>query len=162
LNGDLIKGDQHDILYYLGRVNDPQFINWEEGVRLWLQSHAVDFNKFQVSTYTPTSTDLNSTTTNTANTGGAIQINLDSPKNGDFITDQINITAGMSSSNVLSKVEIYLNNNLIDSRVGDLGNSYNYAASLAPGGINTQNILVVRATNSSGATSTQQVILFKK
>jgi 1A family penicillin-binding protein len=162
LNGELIKGEQHDILYYLGRVNNPQFINWEEGVKLWLQLHTVDFNKFQVSTYTPTQTNPNNATQNTTSADRVIQITINSPKNGDFISDQINITALVASSSTISKIEVYLNNNLIDSKIGDLGNSYNYTTSLAPSGINTQNILVIRATASNSATSTQQVILFKK
>ncbi len=159
LRGELAKGDQHDILYYLGRVNDPQYINWEEGVKLWLQSNTVNFGKFQTSDYSPQQ-GISNTTTPT--TGGPIQLNVSSPKNGDFITSQVNISALAESGNGLSKIEVYLNNNLIDSKVGELGNSYNYAASLTPVGLSLQNMLVIRATDANGGSSSKQLILFKK
>ncbi|MCL4530597.1 MAG: Ig-like domain-containing protein [Chloroflexi bacterium] len=162
LNGELIKGDQHDILYYLGRVNDPQFINWEAGVKSWLSSNQIDFSKFQVST-SPVVGPLNNPPATTATgASGAIQINLSSPQNGDFITNQINVSAAALSLNTITKIEVYLNNNLIDSKVGSFGNNYTYAASLTPDNIGLQNILVIRVTDSSGANFSKQLILFRK
>jgi len=166
LKGELVAGQQHSILYYLGRVNDPEYINWETAVSTWVTINGFNPNNFNltvVASSTPVTYSIsndNSTSSSTPNS--TIQIQTTSPSNGDFITNQININSTITSSLDISKVEVYLNNNLIDSKVGDLGTSYIYNSTLTPQGITLQNMLVIRVTDSSGAQTTEQFILFQK
>lgn len=155
VRGELVEGEYHEILYYLNRINDPQFNNWEEGVRLWLLTHQFDINKFKTTTSVPI------TGTAPSAPAGNIGVTINSPNNGDFITDTININAEAYSDNKITKLEIYLNNNLIDSKVGDWGQLYKYTSSLKPSNLDIQNILVIRVTNEDGIQSSKQVILYK-
>jgi membrane peptidoglycan carboxypeptidase len=163
LKGNLVSGQYHSILYYLGRVNDPEFVNWETGINVWLQTHTVDTNKFtfispsELNNPAPAQTQPSPT-----NQQSNIQIKLDNPQNGTFVVQPLNITAQISSQLPLEKIEVYLNNNLIDSQYNNLGNNYTYTAQLNNLTLNQQNLLVIRATDSSGNYSDQQVIVFTK
>ncbi len=155
IRGELVQGEYHEILYYLGRVNDSQFNNWEVGVRKWLLTNQVNINKFKTTTSAPILGTAPSAPV------GDIGVTINSPGNGGFITDTIAVNAEVYSNNKITKLEIYLNDNLIDSKVGDLEQSYKYTSSLKPNNLDLQNILVVRVTDASGAQSSKQVILYK-
>jgi membrane peptidoglycan carboxypeptidase len=163
LKGQLIAGQQHSILYYLGRVNDPEYVNWETAVGSWLENNTFNPSNFTVvSSSTPVTYSASSNNNSTSTPNSTIQIQTTSPSNGDFISNQININSVITSTLHISKVEVYLNSNLIDSKVGDLGTNYTYNSTLTPQGINLQNMLVIRVTDSSGAQTTEQFILFQK
>ena len=135
----------------------------EAGINVWLQTHTVDTNKF---TFISPS-ELNNpapaqTQPSPINQQSNIQIKLDNPQNGTFVVQPLNITAQISSQLPLEKIEVYLNNNLIDSQYNNLGNNYTYTAQLNNLTLNQQNLLVIRATDSSGNYSDQQVIVFTK
>lgn len=164
LKGELVAGQQHSILYYLGRTNDPEYTNWETAVSNWLQNNTFNINDWTVAasstplmnTPVPPIQDTSSTPNST------IQIEATSPTNGEFVTNQININANISSESNITKVATYLNGNLIDNQVGNFGNNYTYNATLTPSGINLQNMLVIQATDSSGAQTSEQFILFEQ
>ncbi|MCL5224118.1 MAG: penicillin-binding transpeptidase domain-containing protein, partial [Patescibacteria group bacterium] len=162
LKGELVAGQQHSILYYLNRVSDPEYVNWETGISNWLLNNTFNPSNFTVvASSTPTTYSPATTVTNSSSTpNSTIQIQTTSPTNGEFVTNQININAAITSTVDITKVEVYLNNNLIDSRVGNFGTSYTYASALSPSGIQLQNMLVIRATDSSGAQTTEQFILY--
>ena len=155
IRGELVRGEYHEMLYYLGRVNDSQFNNWEEGVKRWLLTNQVNINKFKTTASVP----VVETTPNAP--AGDIGLTINSPGNGGFFTDTIVINAYAYSNNKISKLEVYLNDNLIDSRVGDFGKSYKYTASLKPNNLDLQNVLVVRVTDVVGTQSSKQVIIYK-
>lgn len=164
LNGNLVNGQFHNILYYLGRTNDPEFTNWETGVGVWLQNHTVNLNNFTLvnpgelnTTATqPTSTASTSTNEQTSN----IQINITSPQNGSFVTQPLSVSAQITSALPLTKIEAYINNSLVDSKYGSLGTSYTYSAELNNLPLGPQNMLVIRATDSSGKFTNQQVVIY--
>ncbi len=155
IRGELVRGEYHEILYYLGRVNDSQFNNWEEGVKRWLLNNQVNINKFKTTASAP----VIETTTNAP--AGDIGLTINSPGNGSFVAGIININVDAYSNNKVSKLEVYLNDNLIDSKVGDFGKSYKYTASLKPNNLDLQNVLVVRVTDIGGTQSSKQVIIYK-
>lgn len=157
IRGELIEGEYHNILYYLGRINDPQFNNWETGVKQWLLSNKVDLNKFKTTTTLPI---LDSTAE--ATHSGDIRLNIVNPRNGDFIEGEINIEAELTSTSKITKLEIYLNSELVENALSDLGTSYVYKTTIKPLNIDIQNLLVVRATNEGGFKISKEVILFKK
>lgn len=155
VRGELVLGEYHEILYYLGKVNDPQFNNWEGGVKKWLLTNQVDINKFKTTTSAPIIGAVPSPPT------GDMGVTINGPDNGGFVTDTIVVNASAYSNNKITKVEVYLNDVLVDSRLGDLGQSYKYIASLKPNNLDLQNILTVRVTDANGAQSSKQLILYK-
>lgn len=156
IRGELIKGEYHSILYYLDRINDPQFVNWEMAISEWLLRNAVDTNKF-TTTIKPTF-DFSPEDTSR----GDIKMDLIKPKNGDFIENEIDIEAELSSDSKINKLEIYLNNELVESTTNDLGVSYLHKTILKPLALGAQNLLVIRATNEGGSKTKREIILFKK
>lgn len=156
LRGELIKGEFHNILYYFDRLGDAQFTNWEEGVKNWVQINNFDGSNFK------TVEQINTPTTTDTLPKSDIQINLASPKNGDFIKDNIiNVDASINSVAEISKIELYFNNNLMDSRIINLGKTYNYKTSLMPSKTDLQNLLVLKVTDSNGAKTSKEVIIYK-
>ncbi|MBT9151339.1 MAG: Penicillin-binding protein 1A [candidate division WS2 bacterium] len=156
VRGELIEGEYRSILYYLNRINDPQFVNWEMAIFGWLTKNAVDINKFK----TTTKSSFGSSPKTTSN--GSIKMELLKPKNGYFIQDEIDIEAELSSTSKINKLEVYLNNELIESIISDLGTSYSYKTVLRPLNLDIQNLLVIRAANDGGSKVSREVILFKK
>lgn len=165
LNGNLVAGEYHSILYYLGRTGDPEYVNWETGISDWLKNHSVNPAGFTLvnpgAAETGGQPQSSSTpATSTVSQSSDIQINLVSPQNGTFVTAPLSINAQISSSLPIIKIEAYLNGSLIDSRYGNFGQSYTYGAQLNNVSLNPQNTLVIRAANESGNFSSQQAIIY--
>jgi len=157
LRGELVPGDQHDILYYLGRQNDPQFKNWEDGVSEWLKTNAVDFSKF---TPQPKSALLENSSSN--NISDSVVV-INSPSNGTVINNQnVNVIATIKSQNPIKKIEVYWNDKLIDTREVDGALSeFVYNSFISVPEINTQNMLSVLAIDRNNKTSRSDAILFR-
>jgi hypothetical protein len=155
LRGELDTADPHNILHYLNQLNDPQYPNWEEGVQQWLKTNNITL-----------STNPSYSYSNGENPpiigSGPLTINGFSLNNGDFISSPTNITADISASGPqIKKIELYLNDNLIDSRIGDLGANHRYEFLLDPNIMRSQNKLVIRASDASDGTVEKEVILYK-
>lgn len=156
LRGEMVLGEHHDLLYYLGRINDPQFVNWEEGIKNWLKTNSVNPNRF-----------IAVSPSGGISLGGVglekslIKIILNSPQNGSFVEENFLVDADISSTQPISKLELYLNDALIDSQVGDLGTSLNYKKSFMPKNLNLQNQLVMRVADSAGGKANKEILLFK-
>lgn len=154
LRGELVEGNPHEILHHLNRLDDSQYNNWEEGLRNWLLTNSFDRTKFTVapnnSTPTPNGYPENS----------AITINITSPKNGDTVASTLDITATASSKVRISKVESYWNEKLIDTRLGDFGETYEYRASFSLLSAEPQNLLTIRVTDTNNFQTEKSIILF--
>jgi len=153
LRGELIKNSLHTILYHIGRVGDPQFDNWEVGVRGWLQNNSVDERRFDFIEGFSDSDD---------DEGGSIDINIISPKNGLFALDDLSIEVDISSVNSVSAIEIHLNGTLIDSEDGELGNSFVYKTILSFNKLDLQNLLIISVVDEGGFRADEEVIVFKQ
>lgn len=149
LRGELIKDSLHTILYHLDRSTDPQFSNWEVGVRGWLLNNIVDERRF-------TFTELSDT-----DEVGDIDIRVLSPDNGSFASDPLFIEFKVDSDNTVDKVEIYLNGQLINSESDDLEKSFTYKTKIFFGSLGLQNLFVIRVTDDSGFSSEKEIIVFK-
>jgi 1A family penicillin-binding protein len=134
LRGQLVKGEFHNILYYVGRVGDPQFNNWEAGVRNWLQVNSVDTRRF-------TFVDASGISSGGIG-GGRIDINVISPVNGSFANDPVVIEFKVSSENPVDKLEVYLNERLIDSESGVSDRSFTYRRDISIDSLDLQNLFV--------------------
>ncbi len=157
LRGELVRGEYHELLYYLGRLDDPQFNNWEEGIKYWLQTNRVEPNRFAISRTSPPSGVAPS------EKGGAVQVSINSPSGGSFVSEDLRVDVTVASIKPLAKIEVYLNDQLIDSDVsGGLGSNLNYKKTFMTNSLALQNLLVFRATDSAGLVGEGRVILFKK
>lgn len=158
LRGELDRNNVHDILHYLNRLSDPQYKNWEEGVSAWLKENPLP---------AVISSPSYSYEADSQEEGGDVApenmtINLASPKAGAFISQEIKITALLSSPSPINKIEVYFNSELVESKTGAFGQSYSYDLSFSPKTVKLQNLLVLRATNESGAQSAKEIIVFKE
>ncbi|MBI2592879.1 MAG: transglycosylase domain-containing protein [Candidatus Colwellbacteria bacterium] len=156
LRGELARGDYHDLLYYLGRLDDPQFINWEEGLKNWLTKNSVDSNRFLVSLGGSVSAGAGQSV------ASLIQVVVGSPGNGSFVSGDVPVEASINSARSIEKIELYLNNELVDDIIGNLGTSPTYKKNLTPKNINLQNLLVLRVTDSAGGKAAKEIILYKR
>lgn len=156
IRGEFPGGDLHDILYYLGRTNDPQFNHWEAGVQSWLAHNQVNLGRFvpgRNGALAPTSPSPRAG-------GGEITIDVVSPQNGAFVGNPMRVEFKAGSLSPMTKVEIYLNDRLIDSKASGLGREFSYTKSLSVNNLDSQNMLVVRVETESGTKAEEKVVLF--
>lgn len=156
LRGELPAGDRHEVLYYLNRQNDSQYKNWEAGLQEWLKTNSPDTTKFAVADSTPASPAPAASAPGADDTA----ITVSSPKNGDTFTDGFNINAQINSPAEIAKIEVYFNNGLLDSKIGDLGQSYSYTAAFSPALKNQQNLLTIKVADKNGKQTEKSLILF--
>lgn len=155
LRGELDATNPHNILYYLNRLDDPQYPKWEEGVQQWLRINKI------TSLTAPTYSYSEGETVPIIGSG-SVMISLNSLKNGDFVRVPTDLIANISSSGPqIKKVEFYLNNNLLDSRIGDLGANYQFIFHIDPNILKSQNKAVIRITDASNNQTEEEIILYK-
>ncbi len=156
----------HDILYYINKNNpqgpipqnpqdDPQFQNWEEELMDWLKQNLPDFNRYN---------QMPPGLTQNSNTGqnSKLEIIAFSPNNGDFAKDAISVKATITSDVNLNKIELYLNNQLIDRKSpGSLG-VYEYQYQITNQKIELQNSLKIKVDDVSGNSAEKEVIVFSQ
>ena len=152
LRGELVQGGLHTTLYYLDKSDDPQFNNWEIGVRNWLLNNKVDERRF-IFTELPNASDENKT--------GNINIQILSPENGSFAPDPLFIKFNVESDNVVDRVQVYLNGQLVNSKNDNLGESFTYSAQISPNSLELQNLFVIKVTDENGFSSEREIIIFK-
>ena len=156
----------HDILYYVDKdnpagpnpqnpQNDPQFENWEEGLMEWLKINVPDFSRYN---QTPPGLSLGSS--NEQNSG--LEITELFPKSGDFAKDAINVKATIKSNNNLDKIEIYLNEQLIDRKNPNSLGVYEYQYQIINQKIELQNILKLKIGDVFGNSAEKESIIFSQ
>ncbi|OGE84612.1 MAG: hypothetical protein A2846_02815 [Candidatus Doudnabacteria bacterium RIFCSPHIGHO2_01_FULL_49_9] len=148
LRGEMPPSEPHNILYYLGRLDDSQFKNWEDGVLEWLKTNVFDASRFAAKG------------DETSLSGGQINIDIVSPKNGEMINGQIMVAANIKSIAPLDKIYLLFNSVVVDQRIDGLTNEYTYQASVSPSPLNPQNLLEIQVTDKSGLQAKQNLILF--
>ena len=92
--------------------------------------------------------------------GGQINIDIVSPKNGEMINGQIMVAANIKSIAPLDKIYLLFNSVVVDQRIDGLTNEYTYQASVSPSPLNPQNLLEIQVTDKSGLQAKQNLILF--
>ncbi len=175
----------HDILYYvdkrnpLGPIpvrpeNDPQFSNWEQGVLTWAGMTIPGglFGGGYNQPVPPGATLVDTaqgqvgggdSSDNATSTPESATIIITSPQSGTFIRgNQIPIEATISCEKEMSKIEIFFNGALIDSRSGNLGLSLHYQSAFSPGAVaQPQNTIRIVATDVSGGSTTREVVVYR-
>ena len=153
LNGNFAPfGQIHDTLYYYVQKNDPtgpapknpysdpQFNNWKIAALSWAQANPLSLPQIQKQ--------------------GLIDIEFLTPKNGDWITEILPISVNVKSSSAVTKIEIRLNNVLLDSKIGNFNTNINYNVRLLAQNLLPQNKLLLTATNAEGVVKEKRLILY--
>lgn len=170
IRGELVtdvNGNYHDVLHYLDRYNDSQYKNWEDGVKTWLASNSLNPNKYIASANPAIGFGTASTVSAIVYqpAQSSVQVDIVSPKNGEMTASNVvminaNISATGGTNPFIARVEVYLNNALIDVREGNLGPSFGYFSQYMPTMLNPQNLLTVKAIDSTGASAQRDIIFF--
>ncbi len=153
----IINGEIHSILYYVNKkdplgpppqnpTNDAQFAGWEHGIIEWLQKNPEFLKNLPVMSLTP-----NQSTT----------IDIQSPKNGDFVTPLFIIAVSATSTENIIRMEIYLNGLLINQTPITPTRHHQYQISITAS-LDTQNKLTIRAITEKNAHIEKEIIIFKK
>jgi len=153
LRGELDRANPHNILYYLGRLNDPQYFNWETGVQEWLRTHVLP--EISIPTYSYAEGE------NPGSVGNGVRVEFIGLKSGDFITNNPFIQASITSGVNISQIEVYINDRLADVVSGNLGTSSNYQKIFSIGEFKNQNKIVIKASDSAGNTGEKELIIYR-
>lgn len=170
LAGNYSAGNQiHTILYFVDKQNptgpypsnperDSQFENWEKGVLDWARINIPNF-----SSYNTPGAPLPPMENNPGSLSNQPQIQILSPKAGDYIPSGIRVEADIQSpSLMLSEINIYLNGALVQKINQSLGNSYRLSVQISSSNLQSQNLLEVEAiTQNSGVKNKSSVIFYK-
>lgn len=169
LRGELDPKNIHNVLHHLNRLNDPQYKNWEIATQYWLKNNPLPSRISEpMYTYAADSPFFAPSQENQPKrflpvlAKGNVNLDIVSPRNGEFIVDgTINLTANISADYSINKIEVFFNQRLVESAVGDWGNNHLYQLRFRPTQINLQNSLVVRVTVQSDQQSSKEIILFR-
>jgi len=154
LRGELNRENPRNILFYLNRLDDPQFPNWEAGVQNWLRTNVLP------EILIPTRPSLTREEGERVVNVGPI-INVLNIRNGDFITNDLSLRAEIRSNTGIQKIEVYINDRLADSVLGNAQKQINYYKTFSINEFTSQNKLVIEAVNIAGNTSRAELILYR-
>jgi len=136
--------------------NSPQFENWETPVTEWGIKYIPGF----LSNYNkpiPKNASVSQ-----PQQPGQLTIKINNPQNGSFIKDDsLLISAEINSGEEISKVELYLNNSLIDSTIKNLGTSYGYRFLISSLKLELQNLIKIVAFDKSNRKIEEKIIVYK-
>ena len=151
LRGELNRENPRNILFYLNRLNDPQFPNWEAGVQNWLKTNTLP------EVIVPTRThQVGAGSTNEVNTRP--NINILNVRNGDFITQDLLLQAEIRSNTEIQQIKVYINDRLVDVVDGDTQRQINYQKTFSINEFRSQNKLVIEAINITGNTRIELIL----
>ncbi|HEY4496867.1 MAG TPA: PBP1A family penicillin-binding protein [Candidatus Paceibacterota bacterium] len=147
LRGSFPEGDPHTVLYYLNKVNDSQFNNWEDGLIEWLKNNTIDLSLFR---------KVDELSQNQSK----INIKLSSPENGSMINNSLNLNFEIESLNKINLIEIYFNNEVIYRNSDNLGNFFSYNQNVGLLSLKIQNQLTISVEDENGFRNKRDIILF--
>ncbi|MDO8442681.1 MAG: PBP1A family penicillin-binding protein [bacterium] len=159
----------HDILFYVNKKdpqgpypenpqNDSQFENWEVPVLKWARENISDFD-LNYNKPLPVGA-LNQTDSSDTQ---SIDISWISPKNGEFIktVNSIAVNAEIAANFEINKIELYLNDVLINSWQQSFGKKAILLHNFVPSAVESQNMLKVKVFDPIGNSLEKSIILFK-
>jgi 1A family penicillin-binding protein len=153
-SGKLIKGEFHSVLYYLEKMNDPQYQNWEAGIRAWLSVNGEAAIKI------PFALEESSGSTGPVSSD-KLEISFVSPQDGDGVDQEFLLIADVVSPEDLKRVKVYLNGVLTVSKSGDLGSSLRLEENIKVEGSSLRNRLVIEATDEGGDLRREEIVVYR-
>ncbi|MEK7555031.1 MAG: PBP1A family penicillin-binding protein [Patescibacteria group bacterium] len=137
--------------------NDSQFENWEKPLTDWIQKNYP--NPQTVNRPLPEgSVVMGSGTTFSSN---KIEIAFASPTNGSVLSPPLTIEVPIKAAAGISKIELSLNETVIDAQIGSWGNETVYRYRLIPSSFDLQNLIKVTVTDALGNRESASVIVFR-
>lgn len=159
----------HDILFYVDKnnpqgpypenpQNDSQFENWEVPVLKWARENISDFD---LNYNKPLPVGILNQIDNSDTQ--SIDINWISPKNGEFIktVNSIAVNAEITANFEINKIELYLNDALINSWQQSFGKKAILTHSFVSSTVESQNMLKIKIYDPIGNSLEKSIILFK-
>ncbi|HEY4500074.1 MAG TPA: transglycosylase domain-containing protein [Candidatus Paceibacterota bacterium] len=165
--GNIVYPHIHDILFYVNKETpleerpqnpekDSQFKNWEEPVIRWAEQNIPNFYQSYNQILPADALEEIFTTNQEA------VIEIKSPKNGDFISSNtLVVNAIIGSADIYKKIQLLLNNQIIDERQGIFPKNFSYQFSNFVSQWNTQNYLTLRLIKEGGESVEKRIILFR-
>lgn len=149
----IINNEVHSILYYVDKNNplgpsplypflDPQFNNWETSVQLWAKNNQIKIQKDLTLFDKP-------------------KVFILWPQNGSFIRSQTNLEAQIQSNSDIKIINIYLNDNLLNSFSGNFGKNYTLNFPIPIQNLESQNLIEIEAINQNNNSSKSNIIIYK-
>ena len=168
---DKIYPQIHEILFYVDKddplglnpinpENDSQFENWEKPVIDWaaknIPDFAVKFNQpLPVNSFVFAGDDVGF--------NNKLELIISKPKGGDFVSNSLQLEAKIKSGDLnIGKIEVFLNNVLVDSKNNNLGKDFIYTALLGLSNIELQNLLKFVVFDEKNNRVEKNFILFKQ
>lgn len=154
LRGEIDKENPHNILFYLNRLDDPQYFNWETGVQEWLRTHILP--EISIPTYSYAEGEE---TPDSVRSG--LKIEFLNPKNGDFITGDTLFQSKITSIEDIVRIETYVNDRLIDIIAANSGKNINYQKIIPFYEFKNQNRVVIKIIDSLGNSGERELIVYR-
>jgi len=169
LNGDFAANNQiHSVLFYVDKSNplgpapsdpsnDPQFINWETGVSDWAKTNMPDLYQNSLSpspasSYSAPAADSYSPLPS---------IKILNPQLGGFVSSPLNVVADITSYYQISKINVYLNGQLVQNFSGNFGTVYRFNTIINNPHLQAQNSLVLDVFDEKGRESKAETIVYQ-
>ncbi len=154
LRGELNRENPRNILFYLNRLTDPQFINWETSVQHWLKNNILPETLIPTHSYAAGEE-------NPGVIGPGPRINIISIQNGDFITSDLSLQARITSGANIQKIRVYINNRLVDEQVGNFSTHINYQRTFSLNEFISQNKIIIKAIDANQNIGEEQLIIYR-
>jgi 1A family penicillin-binding protein len=157
----------HNILHYVDKDNpngplpsspedDPQYQNWEEPIKEWAKENLPNYDLYN------RGYNLSEGSTNSQILESKPEITITNPQNGQFVDNDFEIQANISSPLQIIKLELIINDITFDQKTGQLGTSLTYSNRVPFSLIELQNSITIRVSDAFGNTDEKTVIVYKK
>ena len=178
LNGDYIISYQsggtiypqiHSILYYLNRrdptgpdpidpTKDSQFENWERPIIEWAQQNIPGF--IEGVTYNQP-IPSNAVAVNTQDLTNS-QIVITTPQGGSFISSFLTVAAHINAPSAITRIDVYLNEVLLESRLGAFATTVDYQNSFSLNNLQPQNKLKINVLGDNNFSLSKEIIVYSR
>ncbi len=168
LAGNYLAGGQvHNILYYVDKTNptgsypsnpekDSQFENWEKGVLDWARINIPNFNSYNIP-----GSPLPPLENSPGSSANQPQIEILSPKAGEFVGSSFSVDAQINSPSLLiTEINLYLNGELIQKLNNSLGSPYRLSTQIAPQNLKSQNLLEIEILTQDKNVKNKTSVIF--
>jgi membrane peptidoglycan carboxypeptidase len=165
LAGNYLFDNQfHTILYYVDKSDptgpdptnpssDPQYNNWETDLQAWGAKNLPNYSSYnQAGSSGQTSFNPSS--------NGAPVVAITKPATGSFVTSTLAVVGTISDTQAINKVVVVWNGTPVQTFSGSFGTNYQLSWAFTPPTPQSQNTLEIDATDSSGATGENTVIVY--
>lgn len=158
----MANGEVHNELYWIDKndptgppptnpASDPQFNNWETGVRNWFSGNSTPIQATQPGNYPQTISP----------SGNAPTVQIKSPTAGQSLSGALSIDAVVTGDPSITTIRVVWNGSLVGNFPGDFGPSYEFNWSFTPPGAASTNTLRIEAVSEGGLVGGSSVTVYR-